>query len=124
MFELSVDSHFAAAHCLRGYAGDCGRLHGHTWYVTVTVEARDNPDLGMAIDFKTISAGLEGIVSRFDHQTLNDLPEFSEHNPTAENLARLIFQGLSASLNTATIRVIAVTVAESARYRVTYRPEA
>ena len=123
MFELSVDSHFAAAHCLRGYEGDCARMHGHTWGVTVTVGARDNPDLGMAIDFKTISARLEEIVSRFDHRTLNDLPEFEERNPTAENIARMIFELLTAALNTGEIRVHSVTVAESARYRVTYRPE-
>lgn len=123
MFELSVDSHFAAAHCLRGYVGDCGRLHGHTWGVTVTICARNNPDLGMAIDFKTISARLEEIVSRFDHQTLNDLPEFSTLNPTAENIARLLYEHLSDALDTGNIHVVAVTVAESARYRVTYRPE-
>ncbi len=123
MFDLSVDSHFAAAHRLRGYAGDCGRLHGHTWGVTVAVGARENTDLGMAVDFKTISARLDEIISRFDHQTLNDLPEFTEQNPTAENIARLIFERLSASLNTGNIRVLSTTVAESARYRVTYRPE-
>ena len=77
----------------------------------------------MAIDFKTISARLEEIVSRFDHQTLNDLPEFSTLNPTAENIAQLIFEHLSAALDAGDIRVAAVTVAESARYRVTYRPE-
>lgn len=77
----------------------------------------------MAIDFKTISARLEEIVSRFDHQTLNDLPEFSTLNPTAENIARLLYEHLSDALDTGNIHVVAVTVAESARYRVTYRPE-
>jgi 6-pyruvoyltetrahydropterin/6-carboxytetrahydropterin synthase len=123
MFELSVDSHFAAAHCLREYDGDCGRLHGHTWGITVTVGAGDNPDLGMSIDFKTIAGHLEMIVSEFDHRTLNDLPEFSTDNPTAENIARYIFRRISATLDTDRVRVLSVTVSESARYRVTYRPE-
>lgn len=124
MYELSVDSHFAAAHCLREYNGDCGRLHGHTWGVSVTVGAFENANLGMAVDFKEISARLDTVLSRFDHQNLNDLSWFSEQNPTAENIARLIFDLLSEPLNTGTVRLLSVTVAESDRYRVTYRPEA
>ena len=37
MYELTVKSHFDAAHALRGYPGECRNLHGHTWDVEVTV---------------------------------------------------------------------------------------
>lgn len=123
MFELSVDTHFAAAHFLRGYEGDCGRLHGHTWGVTLTVRAGGNRLLGMAVDFKEISAKLDAVVSAFDHRTLNDLEWFVEDNPTAENVAKRIFELLENEfLGGITVR--SVTVAESDRYRVTYRKDA
>ena len=123
MYELSVDSHFAAAHCLKGYAGECSRLHGHTWGVTVTVLARDLDDVGMSLDFKQISAALDDIVGRFDHQTLNDLDLFATINPTAENIARIVFDAVSEHIAGNGITVDSVTVAESKRYRVTYRKD-
>jgi len=122
MYELSVDAHFAAAHFLRGYDGDCGRLHGHTWGVTVTVGAAVTGSLGMTVDFKEISAKLDEVVSAFDHQALNSLEWFDENNPTAENIAKLLFELLEKEFSSG-IRVLSVTVAESDRYRVTYRRE-
>ena len=41
MYELTVRDHFDAAHTLRGYDGECSRLHGHTWDVEVTVAGED-----------------------------------------------------------------------------------
>ena len=121
MYELSVDSHFAAAHYLKDYVGDCARLHGHTWRVTATLGTGETDEIGMCIDFKDVSKALDDIIGRFDHRTLNDLEEFKDVNPTAENLGKLIFELLSEKLNNNSIRVLSVTVAESDRYRVTYR---
>lgn len=121
MFELCVDSHFAAAHSLRGYKGDCARLHGHTWRVTVSVGADSAGETGICIDFKEISKALEEITGEFDHMNLNDLTVFSTINPTAENLAEYIFNALSEKLNSDDVCVISVTVAESDKYRVIYR---
>lgn len=122
MYELNVDGHFDAAHFLRGYPGDCGRMHGHSWKITVTVAAKVLGPLGMALDFKVISRRLEAAVAEFDHRVLNELPSFTEENPTAEIIARLLFERLSRELNDPSAAVTAVTVAESERYRVTYRP--
>ncbi len=121
MYELRVDGHFAAAHYLRGYYGDCGRMHGHTWKVTVIVSACKTGPLGMALDFKTISSKLDEAVAEFDHRTLNDHPEFLDKNPTAEHIARFLYDRLSRELNGENVAVAAVEVAESDRYRVTWR---
>ena len=121
MYELSVDSHFAAAHCLRDYKGDCARLHGHTWRVTAIIEASTINEIGICIDFKDVARALDEIVGRFDHQTLNNLEEFKDINPSAENIGNLIFNRLSEKLESDNVRVLSVTVAESDRYRVTYR---
>jgi len=39
MYELMVESKFSAAHQLRGYQGQCEKLHGHNWRVTAAVTA-------------------------------------------------------------------------------------
>src|SRR5512141_1368611 len=41
IFEVSVETNFSAAHALRGYQGDCARLHGHNWTVRVSVSCRE-----------------------------------------------------------------------------------
>ncbi len=124
MYKLSVKTNFSAAHYLRGYKGECARMHGHTWGVKVTVGVRTLGDLGMSIDFKEIAAALEEIVGRFDHQTLNDLNEFADMNPTAENLARLVFESLSEKINSDTINVSSVDISESEKYSATYKKDA
>ena len=120
MFELSVDTQFSAAHCLRGYEGDCGRVHGHTWKVTVNVGGQRNDNIGMVMDFKVIAKLLEESVKDFDHRFLNELECFSTLNPTAENIASLIFGQLSHEINGDGISVLSVTVAENDRCRATY----
>lgn len=120
-FELTVDDQFSAAHCLRNYDGSCARLHGHTWHVSVTVGADSVGEMGMCMDFKEIADHLSRVVDLFDHRQLNDVAPFDEINPTAENIARVIFEKISRGINREGVRVVAVRVAESDRYRVTYR---
>jgi len=122
MYELTVDTHFDAAHCLKGYDGECARVHGHTWLVSVTVKAGELDELGLSIDFKDISAVLKDAVGKFDHQMLNELEEFREMNPTSENLARFFYNLLSEKLNKRNVSVLSVTVGESDSKRVMYRP--
>ena len=120
MYELTVESHFAAAHRLKGYPGKCADMHGHTWRVTATVRADELDDIGMCIDFKKISNSLDDIVEGFDHRMLNEMPVFAPMNPTAENISRVIFEQLSERINTDKVTVVSVTISESDRYRVTY----
>lgn len=120
MYNLIVDSHFAAAHRLVGYPGKCAALHGHTWGVSATVRAGELDEIGMCLDFKKIARSLDEIVEQFDHRNLNELPEFATLNPTAENISRIIFEKLSDKINMEKVRLVSVTVAESDRYRVTY----
>ncbi len=59
IFEVSIETHFSAAHALRGYPGDCARLHGHNWTVRVFVRCRELDETGIGIDF-----GLSRTMSR------------------------------------------------------------
>ena len=121
MYELTVDSNFSAAHFLEGYNGDCARMHGHTWKVSLTVGANTLDEVGLCMDFKDIASILDEIVKNLDHRILNDLKILNGCNPTAENLARIIFDVCVEKIEHGDIEVLSVTVAESDRYSVTYK---
>jgi len=112
-YLLKVSTGFAAAHSLRDYPGDCGRLHGHNWKVDVEVEATALNSLGMGVDFKAIKQAARDLAATLDHRNLNDLSPFDRINPTAENIAVFFYHGLSAVLNTGTVRVVAVMLWET-----------
>ena len=122
MYIVSVDSKFASAHYLRGYDGDCARVHGHTWKVTADIAVKNIDKTGISIDFKKVSEVLEEITGKFDHRNLNEIDDFKEENPTAENIARVIFELLSSSFKDEHLVIESVTVAESEKYRIKYTP--
>lgn len=121
MYEIQVSSAFEAAHYIRGYEGKCARLHGHNWIVESVVHGDKLDNLGMLIDFRILKAELKKILDDFDHRFLNELETFTEENPTAENLARKIFQRLSKSkIFSDTTKLYAVKVHESPNSCVMY----
>ncbi len=125
MYELKVKGHFDAAHALRGYEGECRRLHGHTWDVEVTIAGASLDAIDILYDFKDLKRDLADVLTRFDHVYLNEIPPFDRRSPTAENLARVIFEELDPKVRTATgdrVGLVSVSVWESPLARVTYRP--
>jgi len=113
VFEIVVQSHFSAAHSLRGYAGDCARTHGHNWIIEVYVRCRELNEIGIGIDFRDIKQNLEAALKGLDHTHLNDLPAFREQNPTSENIARYLYRELSAKLNTEAVTISRIKVSET-----------
>lgn len=95
MYTLKVEAAFEAAHRVVGYPGKCDRLHGHNWVVEAIVEGKTLDELGMLVDFKEIKGALQETVDTYDHRFLNELSPFSAGvNPTAENLARILYETL------------------------------
>ncbi|MFQ3549692.1 MAG: 6-carboxytetrahydropterin synthase QueD [Armatimonadota bacterium] len=94
MFEISVEDSFDSAHSIKDYNGNCKRLHGHTYKVTAFFRYKELQDLGFAFDFKTAKKILKEILSYLDHSYLNDLPDFKDINPTAETIAKYIYDKL------------------------------
>ncbi len=121
MYELTVTSHFDAAHALSGYPGECRNLHGHTWDIEVTVAGEVLDDIGIVYDFKTLKEDLAAVLVDYDHSYLNDVAPFSEINPTAENLARVIYERMAEAVDER-VRVIQVAVWESPVAKLVYRP--
>ena len=121
MYEIEVSAAFEAAHFIDGYEGKCARLHGHNWEVVAVVHGEQLDKLGMLIDFKILKAELKKVLDEFDHRFLNELEAFAEENPTAENLARKIFQQLATSkIFSGSTKLYAVRVHESPSSCVTY----
>lgn len=113
MFELSVKTHFSAAHRLVGYDGVCARMHGHNWEVEVFLRGTKLDAIGMLMDFKVIKTAIRAAMEELDHADLNLLPAFVRENPTSENIARYLFGLLGAKLNTEHCRVYKVMVCET-----------
>ena len=121
MYELTIKSHFDAAHALRGYPGECRLLHGHTWDIEVTVVATELDEIGIVYDFKLLKDDLNAVLDVYDHAYLNEIEPFTELSPTAENLARIIYERLAETVD-ARVRVVEVAVWESPIAKLTYRP--
>ena len=120
MFRLVVKKECSSAHILVGHPGACKRMHGHNWVVEAKVEGEQINKIGMVIDFKDIKNELENIISRLDHQYLNDLEPFMENNPTAENISKYIYKELSKNINTDNIKVSEIKLWETNRSAVIY----
>jgi 6-pyruvoyltetrahydropterin/6-carboxytetrahydropterin synthase len=114
MYELVVSDSFSAAHHLRGYKGKCEALHGHNWKVEATVASDKLDSLGMVLDFTDIKKALAEVLERYDHKYLNETADFSEINPTTENMARMVYEHLGAALPRH-VKVKSVGVWESER---------
>ena len=121
MYEITIKSDFAAAHCLREVGGKCESLHGHNFTVEVSVEAEAQNELGMVMDFRLLKSKTQDVLQTLDHSYLNELPPFKGKNPSSENLAFYIFQELARRIDQAAYRLSRVSVWESETSRATYR---
>jgi len=118
MFALSIKGEIASAHYLRGYEGKCKDLHGHTWKVEVTFTGGPLNGIGMVEDFAALKMKLREFLAGIDHVCLNDLPYFKDINPTAENIAKYIYDGFGKAA--APLKIKDVRVWESDTASVTY----
>lgn len=124
MFEVSVDESFAAAHNLRNYHGKCEDLHGHNYKVRVTLAGKELDASGLLYDFVHLKQVIQGVIRSLDHKYLNELKPFEALNPSAENLARYIYDETAKQLLKAAngAGVSSVTVWETDTAAATYRP--
>ena len=105
--------HFNAAHRLNNPTWDPGKnaevfgkcnyanFHGHNYELIVKLTGVPDPLTGFVIDLKVLSDIIkETVLARFDHKNLNlDTEEFRELNPTAENIAVVIYNLLKEKID-------------------------
>ncbi|OGF48402.1 MAG: 6-carboxytetrahydropterin synthase QueD [Candidatus Firestonebacteria bacterium RIFOXYA2_FULL_40_8] len=123
MFELNVEDEFASAHYLRGYKGKCERVHGHNYRVMITVKAKALNKIGLAVDFTELKEELKKVMEVLDHNLLDELPAFRKVNPSAENIAKFIFDSIAKKLKAKRVKLSKVTVWETARSSASYTNE-
>ena len=123
MFELMIETYFSAAHQLRGYKGQCEKLHGHNWKVQVYVLAEKLNEIDLAIDFHELKRLTEEVLVPLDHGFLNDIFPFTEKNPSSENISKWIYDSLKKKLNGTSVSLSGVTVWESEAASATYFEE-
>src|SRR5207249_1335264 len=133
MFRVSKELGFCYGHRLLNYAGKCRHLHGHNGKAVITLEAASLDALGMVVDFSEVKRVVgKWIDEALDHRMLLNeadpiIPELVRQgepfatldaNPTAENIARLIFERTAAQ----GLPVAEVTLWETEASFATYRP--
>ena len=105
---ISRKAHFNAAHKLyrpdwsdeknESVFGKCANdnFHGHNYDLTVSLTGKVNPETGYVYDLGKLKDIIKQEVEDYlDHKNLNlDIPEFKNLNPTAENIAILIYDRL------------------------------
>jgi 6-pyruvoyltetrahydropterin/6-carboxytetrahydropterin synthase len=106
MFRVTREIHFCYGHRLLNYQGKCRHLHGHNGRAVITLEGHELDERGMLLDFGEIKQTVQlWIDENIDHNMLLNrddpiLPilqaqgeriHVMDCNPTAENIARMIY---------------------------------
>lgn len=126
-------AHFNAAHRLfrkdwsdqknEQVFGKCSNplYHGHNYELTVSVTGEIDPATGFVVDLKFLKELiLKEIEADFDHKNLNEeVPEFKDLNPTAENISMVIWNKLRSKIS-ADLE-LEVTLYETPRNFVTFK---
>jgi len=132
---ISRKAHFNAAHRLYRkdwtfekndtVFGKCNNpnFHGHNYEMIVSVTGPIDPETGYVMDVKVLSDIIKAeIEDKFDHKNLNlDVPEFLDLNPTAENIAVVIWNKIRNRINSKFD--LEVVLYETPRNFVTYKGE-
>jgi 6-pyruvoyltetrahydropterin/6-carboxytetrahydropterin synthase len=130
--KVSRQAHFNAAHRLyradwsfdknQEVFGLCNNpnYHGHNYELIVSVTGEIDPITGYVMDMKVLKDLIKSeIENAFDHKNLNlEVPEFKEMNPTAENIAVVIYHKLRPHIEAD--KDIEVVLYETPRNFVTY----
>ncbi len=131
MFQVSREIDFCYGHRLLNYEGKCRYLHGHNGTVVITIESAGLDERGMVLDFSEIKRVVSRWIDEYlDHRmilnrddpavpALKELGEplfLMDANPTAENIARLIYEHTAA----AGFPVVEVRLWETPRCFATY----
>jgi len=130
--KVSRKAHFNAAHRLyrkdwsdsknNEVFGKCSNpnFHGHNYELIVSVTGKIDPETGFVIDMKVLKDLIKSKIEiAFDHKNLNlEVADFEKLNPTAENIAVVIFNKLRPHINSS--NELEVVLYETPRNFVTY----
>ena len=118
MYTISKKFTFDAAHHLEGLPPEhkCSKVHGHTYEVLVEFKKQDLDEVGFVIDYRALEPIKAFLDDAMDHKDLND---FLPCNPTAENIAKFLFDTFKKSFP----ELSAVSVSETPKTVAIYTEE-
>lgn len=107
MYSVTIEDSFSAVHRVPMASGALEPVHGHDWLVRATFRSRELDSSGMVVDFLSARDALSSILEPLHHGDLNEVAALREFGafPTAEVVARFVFEGLSAAKIGAVARV-------------------
>lgn len=123
-FSIRIEARFEAAHFLRSYRGISEPLHGHSYKVEAELAAvsgeldRD----AIAVDFVAATQELQALAKRLDYGCINDVPPFTDVNPSAENIAKWFHDELSLAVKKEKAIVTKIVLWEGPANSVVYEP--
>lgn len=124
--SICIKSRFESSHYLYQYYPDGSdeQMHGHSWSVKLYVsrQNRGTDDKGMVCDFQLIQKELEKLVHQLNHNCINDLDEFKNINPTAENIVRWFYNKLKGKMREEEVFIRKISVHEGADNCAIFRP--
>ena len=126
MYEIIVESVFAAAHAIRLPDGSLEPTHGHNWPVAVTVSADELDDIETVCDFHLLQGLLTDALAPWQNNDLNQCEPFTDGNggltinPTAERVAWAIAEKITPGLP-GNCKLISVSVGEAPGCTAVYR---
>jgi 6-pyruvoyltetrahydropterin/6-carboxytetrahydropterin synthase len=122
MYTVLAETEFRSSHSLRLIDGGQEPPHEHLWRITAAVHCRQLDAVQMGMDFYELKALLEECIRPFVGRRLEQQEAFSAINPTAESVARVIYDRLAPKLPPS--QTLAWTeVTEAPGCRVRYRPD-
>jgi 6-pyruvoyltetrahydropterin/6-carboxytetrahydropterin synthase len=98
MFTISVETHFRASHQLALQDGSKEPVHHHNWSVAADVSSNKLNSMGLVMDFKQLKALIDKTIAAFDNRALDRISYFQQNNPSAENVAKYIYEKLRIKL--------------------------
>jgi len=98
LFSVVVETHFWSSHRLTLPSGAKEPLHRHNWAVTAQVASSRLNDTGLVMDFRRLRQLIRDIVAELDNEDLRKLEFFRRNNPSAENVAKFIYEELKPKL--------------------------
>jgi len=115
MYIIRKEFAFSASHMLEGLPIEhpCSRLHGHNYVITVELELATLNRVGFVTDYRELEPIKKYIDEKFDHRNLNDV---MTQNPTAENIAKLIYNMFKPQFPNLSAVEVSETPKTTARY--------
>jgi 6-pyruvoyltetrahydropterin/6-carboxytetrahydropterin synthase len=98
MFSISVERHFRASHQLTLPDGSKEPVHDHDWVVTADLSSEKLNNMGVVMDFRALKAMIDKTVAGFNNKALDSIGYFQRNNPSAENVAKYIYEKLLSEL--------------------------